>query len=315
MNTTLIPLAAFGFATWAAYAGGTLVFERFLKDRLRVRQRLAERFPTNASNSRTSLFKDLRLLHDETSKLKVGRWQRFGEMVSQSGVDVTAMRIVVLSVLLAWTVGFGTFLFAHWTIAILCTLFAAWAPFHYVLSRRKRRIRVVCEQLPDAFELMSRAVRAGQTMQSAMQIVATQTRAPLALEFARCCEQQNLGLPPAVAMGDLAKRTGVMELQFFVVAMLVQRQAGGNPIDILSNLSDVIRKRIRLQGRVRALTGEGRMQATVLSLLPVVALTVLWFLNRPYAEVLLERPWLLGGVVAAQSVGALWIRQIIQFEF
>jgi len=105
------------------------------------------------------------------------------------------------------------------------------APLIYVSLLRKVRIQSLCQQLPEAFELMSRAVKAGQTMPGAMNLVATQLKPPISLEFASCCEQQNLGLSHDIALQELARRTGVMELQLFVVAMLVQRHAGGNPIE------------------------------------------------------------------------------------
>jgi tight adherence protein B len=99
------------------------------------------------------------------------------------------------------------------------------------------------------------------------------------------------------------------------VTMLVQRHAGGNPIEILENLSDVIRKRVRLAGRVRACTGEGRMQAVVLSILPVMAFVALVMLNQKYAQILLDRPKLLMGVLFWQVVGIFWIRRIVNFQY
>lgn len=315
MNTTVISFAAFAAGACAAYAGWLFTFERFLKDRLRINRRLSSQFPTTSTQAKSSLFKDLRLFQDETSRTEKTRWQRFEEEVAQSGVTAPPARIVAFAVGFAGVLGIATFFLIHWSMAFVAAAMGGWLPFAYVLAKRRKRIAALCEQLPDAFELMSRAVRAGQTIPSAMQLVATQTKAPLGPEFAHCCEQQNLGLPPAIAMGDLAKRTGVVELQFFVVAMLVQRQAGGSPVDILDNLSDMIRNRIRLQGKVRALTGEGRMQATVLSLLPAVALAALWVLNRQYAEILFARPWVLLGILASQAVGGFWIRRIVNFDF
>jgi tight adherence protein B len=106
-----------------------------------------------------------------------------------------------------------------------------------------------------------------------------------------------------------------MELQLFVVAMLVQRRSGGNPIEILENLSEVIRKRVRLRGKVHACTSEGRMQAVVLSILPVLAFAALLFLNRTYAQILLDRPKLLLAVAGWQIVGIFWIRRIVNFQY
>src|SRR5690606_15117726 len=105
------------------------------------------------------------------------------------------------------------------------------------------------------------------------------------------------------------RRNNVMELQMFVVAMLVQRQSGGNPVELLDNLSKTIRKRLQLAGKVRAMTSEGRLQAVVLSVLPIVALGILLVVNPGYAKELLDRPMLLAGVLTSEAIGALWIRR------
>ncbi len=99
------------------------------------------------------------------------------------------------------------------------------------------------------------------------------------------------------------------------MALLVQRESGGNCAEILSNLSEVVRKRLRLVGRVKALTGEGRLQAAVLSLLPIAAFVAIYLLNREYANVLLQRPWLLVGLAASEILGTLWIRRIVTIEY
>ena len=130
----------------------------------------------------------------------------------------------------------------------------------------------------------------GQTMSGAMSLVAAQLKPPVSEEFACCCEQQNFGLPREVTLQELARRTSVMELQLFVVAMLVHGASGGNPVEILDNLSEVVRKRIRMVGKVKALTSEGRLQAVILSILPVGAFVAIYILNRSYAQLLLDRP-------------------------
>ena len=162
---------------------------------------------------------------------------------------------------------------------------------------------------------MARAVKAGQTVTGAFQIVARDLDPPLADEFAFCYEQQNLGRSPELALRDLARRTGVIELQMFVAALLVQRRSGGNIVELLTNLSSVVRKRLRLAGKVRALTSEGRLQALVLALLPIAVFIGLLVLNRPYVQVLLDRPHILGTLASLQVVGGLWVRKIINIDF
>jgi tight adherence protein B len=177
------------------------------------------------------------------------------------------------------------------------------------------RQRKLSRQLPEAFAMISRAVRAGQTIPSALQIIAEDFDPPISTEFARCYEQQNLGISRESALRQLAKRTGIMELQILVVALLVQAKSGGNLVELLDNLSTMIRKRLKLKDRVRALTGEGRMQALVLSILPVAALVGIIVLAPEYSQCLLERPWLLAGTAAAVAAGAFWVRRIVNFEY
>jgi tight adherence protein B len=163
--------------------------------------------------------------------------------------------------------------------------------------------------------MVSRAVRAGQTVPAALQIIAEDFDPPISTEFRQCYEQQNLGMSRESALRALASRTGIMELQIFVVALLVQAKSGGDLAELLDNLALVIQKRMKLQDRVRALTGEGRMQARVLMALPVAALVGILFLAPEYAAALLERPWLLVATAAIQGIGGLWIQRIIRIEY
>jgi tight adherence protein B len=202
-----------------------------------------------------------------------------------------------------------------WPVALAAAIVGFVGPLIYVSMVRAARIQALRMQLPEAFELMSRAVRAGQTMSGAMGLVATQLKPPVSVEFACCCEQQNFGLPREVTLQELARRTGVVELQLFVVAMLVHGTSGGNPVEILDNLSDVIRTRVRLIGKVKALTSEGRLQAVILSILPVGAFVAIFILNRSYAQLLLDRPRLMLTVLVFEALGALWIRRIVNFEY
>ncbi|CAE7505023.1 unnamed protein product, partial [Symbiodinium sp. CCMP2456] len=173
-----------------------------------------------------------------------------------------------------------------------------------LLARRHHRQRELCRQLPEAFEMISRAIKAGQTVPAALQIIADHFEKPIATEFALCYEQQNLGMSRESALRRLAARSGVMELQIFVVALLVQARSGGDLIELLDNLALMIRKRLKLGDRVRALTGEGRMQAMVLIVLPIAAFLGIVSMAPDYASCLLERPWLLCATAIAQVAGS-----------
>ena len=162
---------------------------------------------------------------------------------------------------------------------------------------------------------MSRVIRAGQTMAQAIQAVADEFAPPIAGEFAFCFEQQNLGLPPETALRELARRTGLLELKIFVLALLVQQQTGGNLAEMLDNLSIIIRERYRMRGKIQALTAEGRFQAIILLALPPGVFVMMLGLNSEYGAILLKHPPLIWITVISEAIGALWIRKIIHFDY
>jgi tight adherence protein B len=170
-------------------------------------------------------------------------------------------------------------------------------------------------QLPDAFDLMSRVLRAGQTMSQAMASVSEEFKAPVSMEFSYCVEQQNLGLAPEFALRDLARRTGLIEIKIFVLAMLVHRQTGGNLAELLDKLATIVRSRFRMRGKIKGLTAEGRMQGLILLGLPVMVFGAMMVVNRPYALKLLNLPVLLIVCLTMMTLGALWIRKIVNFDF
>jgi tight adherence protein B len=188
-------------------------------------------------------------------------------------------------------------------------------PLCYVQRVRRARTAKLLGQLPAAFELMSRVVRAGQTISQALRAVSDEFPPPLAAEFASCYEQQNLGLSLESALRDLARRTGLLEIKIFVLALLVQQQTGGNLAELLDKLSGIIRERFQMHGQIKTLTAEGRAQAAVLLVLPVVMFGLILFLNPDYASILLARPALIAGCLVSEGLGALWIRQIVNFDF
>ncbi|MBI3464453.1 MAG: type II secretion system F family protein [Planctomycetes bacterium] len=318
MSPQIITYLTFGAASLGVLGLGSLLFDSALRTRGRVNDRLRQEFGGRKDGSGESprLFKDLWISALGGGFPKPGLWRRFQNTVERSGVRVRPEQVLLwaaasglLGAALALSVA------SHWSVGIGGAAMGFAVPLLYVQRRYATRIHRLRAQLPEAFDLMSRGVRAGQTIAGAMQVVAADLKPPLAEEFAYCCEQQSLGLSPEVALRELAHRTGVIELQMFVVALLVQRQTGGNPVEVLNNLSAVIRKRLRLAGKVRALTAEGRLQAVVLSVLPAIMFVVLLFVNHSYAQVLLDRPRLLIGTVFSELLGALWIRKIVNFNY
>jgi tight adherence protein B len=299
----------------------SVVSDVYLRDRSRVSHRVDQEFRkrARARAEKSLLFKDLRALaaetlvgEDERPSLK----RQFEAMVEQAGLDITPARLLVISACSALGFGLlGGMIRHNPLVTAVAALVGAAAPILYVRSKRNARTEKLLSQLPDAFDLMSRVIRAGQTMSQALQAVADEFAPPVAGEFAFCYEQQNLGLSPEVALRELARRTGLLELKIFVLAMLVQQQTGGNLAELLDKLSTLIRERYKLRGKVKALTAEGRIQALILLGLPPALFVLMMFMNRTYAVVLLEHPSLIWITLISETLGALWIRKIINFDF
>ncbi len=189
------------------------------------------------------------------------------------------------------------------------------APIWRVKKCRDRRIEKLRSQLSDAFELMARVVRAGQTLGQALMAVADEFPQPISTEFAYCYEQQNLGLSPEVTFRDLTRRTGVIELKIFVLAVLVQQQTGGNLAELLTKLASVVRERYLIRGTIKTLTAEGRMQGWVLAGMPPCMLGLLLVINPSYAKVHFDHMNVLLVTFGFEALGILWIRKIVNFDF
>ncbi|MGH7170039.1 MAG: type II secretion system F family protein [Gemmataceae bacterium] len=301
------------------------------RDSFRTRRRMESEFykPEAKPAARTTLFKsasqfDLReLAADRLADLDAPLpepehldWRtRLQTTLAQSGLSLTMPQLAYLSVGMALAGLVIGMLLGGPVAAGLGAIGLGVAPLLYVRHLQKARHDRFLKQLPDAFDLMARVLRSGNSVPQAFQSVADSFEPPIAGEFTHCQEQQNLGLLPEVTYRELARRTGVLEIKIFVMAMLIQRQTGGNLSEVLERLAALVRERVRLRNHVRTLTAEGRMQAGVLLVLPPIMFLVMRFVNRPYADVLLDHPGLLAVMLASMAAGALWIRKIIQFDF
>jgi tight adherence protein B len=298
----------------------SIVSDLYLRDRSKVSQRVDDEFRkrVRARAQKSMLFKDLRGLVAEGvgEEERPSLQKRFEAMIEQSGLDITPQKLLVIAVCSALGLGLlGGLVRQSVLVAAVGAIIGAGLPIFFVNFKRNARSEKLLSQLPDAFDLMSRVIRAGQTMSQGLQAVADEFSPPIAGEFAFCYEQQNLGLPPETALRELARRTGLLELKIFVLAMLVQQQTGGNLAELLDKLSLIIRERYKLRGKIQSLTAEGRMQAMVLLGLPPGLFLIMLVLNRSYASVLLEHPSLIWATLISELLGGLWIRKIVNFDF
>jgi tight adherence protein B len=299
----------------------SIISDLVARDRARVNRRLDEeaRKQQRERIQKSALFKNLGQLAAEAAADEDARptlRQRFHGAVEQCGLNLTPQRLLAFMAVAALLVGGPVGLLRQSIITGLALgVLGGSVPLLYVLMKRKARLEKMMAQLPDAFDLMGRNIRAGHTISQALQAVADEFDQPLAGEFAYCYEQQNLGLSPELAMRDLARRTGLLEVKIFVLALLVQQQSGGNLAELLDKLSAVIRERFRIRGKIRSLTAEGRMQALVLLVLPVLLMFALMVLSQDYADALAKAPNMIVGMLIAEAIGAMWIRKIINFDF
>jgi tight adherence protein B len=171
--------------------------------------------------------------------------------------------------------------------------------------------------LPDALELISRALRAGHSLASGISLVAEEMRAPINKEFNRVFEEQNLGIPLETSLDNLTDRIPNLDLRFFATAVILQRQTGGDLAEILDKIGYLVRERFKIWGQVQALTGEGRLSGIVLLALPPVLFLAVYRLNPDYVMPLFTDPMgrqMLAGAVVMQLLGAIVIKKIINIK-
>lgn len=190
-------------------------------------------------------------------------------------------------------------------------------PCFYLKHRRSSRLKNFNNSLPDAIDLMARALRAGHSLSSAIEVLSEQAGKEVAAEFSAVFRQQNFGLPIRDALLQMAERVPSKDLRFMVTAMLVQKETGGNLTEILDRTTHVIRERLRIEGEVRVRTSQGRLTGWILSLLPVLMLFLLNIVDPDYGHILLHDPtgqkllYLGAGLIV---IGSFFISKIVKIQ-
>jgi tight adherence protein B len=190
-------------------------------------------------------------------------------------------------------------------------------PWVWLWNKRRSRLAKFGSQLSDALELVARALRAGHSLAAGMHVVAEEMPSPIADEFGRVFEEQNLGIPIEESMRSMCDRVPNLDLRFFVTSVVIQRQTGGDLAEILDKIGYVIRERFRILGQVKALTGEGRLSGIVLIALPFALFGFMLNAKPDYVESLwttdLGKKMSIAAIIA-QVVGALVIRKIVNIK-
>ncbi len=201
--------------------------------------------------------------------------------------------------------------------ALVAAAALAATPLLILRYQKQQRLREFARYLPEAIDLISRALRAGHSVTAAIEIVGEECPEPVRTEFREVYRQQNFGLPMRDALLQLAQRMPLPELGFIVTAILLQRETGGNLVEVLDRTTAVIRERLRIQGEIRIYTAQGRLTGWILSALPIAMFFLLSMANRGYTRVLIEDPTgrkLVYGGLSLMVVGALAIHKIVDVK-
>jgi tight adherence protein B len=268
-----------------------------------------------------SIVKERLLSESPTMQRLLMRVPRVGavdRVLQQSGLSWNVSTLVGVTAVIFLVVFFAA---SYLGIPALIRLAGAAAvaalPYLYVARARSKRLIRFDEQLPDALDLMGRALRAGHAFPTALKMVGDEMSEPLASEFVIAFDEVNFGIAMQDALMNLATRVPSTDLRYFVIAVLIQRETGGNLSELLSNISKIIRDRIKLIGHVRVLSAEGKMSAWVLGLLPFGAALMIQLTNPQFLEVLYTDPGgrkMLGFCAVMMVLGVLAMRKIIRIR-
>ncbi len=285
-------------------AGGSIllmygIFQVVVESRQSERKRMEERLRGSSGASardRKAIESVLKREAREEAKdfvsQMVGRLSfipKVQNLLDQANVDWSATRMMSNLFGLAGIVLIGLLVFGFGTLtAAGCGASVVLVPLMYLSARRRSRMKKLTHQLPDVFEMMSQALRAGHSLASAIQLIHEQMPDPIAREFGRVFHEQNLGIKIEDALLSMADRVDSLDVRFFVTAVLIQRTTGGDLAEVLDKIGGLIRQRIELYGMVQALTAEGRLSGWVLFGLPIVAFLAAMFLSPGYADTMLN---------------------------
>lgn len=292
------------FVAWNAYRGPEVT---------RIQRRLQA---MSAVSGNTNSLTKQRLLAQAPGMhkllLQIPRVQQLDKIILQSGLDMSVAGFIALTLLS----GVAGVLFAYWIglplVAVVAVgVAAALVPMFYMLGAKNKRIHRIEEQLPDALDLMGRAMMAGHAFPSALQMVGSEMPEPIASEFRLVFDEINYGIAAQEALINLTVRVPSTDLSYFVIAVLIQRETGGNLAELLGNISELIRARLKLLGTVRVLSAEGRLSAWILTLLPFALGFVLQIVNPNFLSVLWTDPMGLkmtgiAGLMMVLGIFAMW---------
>ena len=244
--------------------------------------------------------------------------ERLARLLEQAGQETRAYRLVLLAMCLSFGgMLAGWILSRWWPVALACGVIGLVAPFVVVMRQRSQRFARFEEQMPDAIDMIQRALKAGHPFNHCLKLVAEDMEQPISREFELTFADLSFGNDPRRALFGLLQRVPSVSVTALITAVIVQREAGGNLAENLAKISGVIRGRFRFQRRVRTLSAEGRLSGWILSMTPLVLFAVLWMLHPEYLGKLTDDPnggTLITCAAVMGAIGILWIRRLVRIE-
>ncbi len=319
MTAPILLLVAFALA---ALLAGSLLFSRLRTGHREVRNRLTLlelgriRSEDAPDVLKKEILSDVPLANRVLAKIPL--LPRLDRRLAQAGTRMRVGTFLLLCALLS-ALGFLGGALLHWPFAVTAAVgvLLPLAPNGWVNARRKARGAKFLSQFPDALEMFARSLRAGHAFTGALQLVGQEMPDPVGPEFRRVFEEQNLGIPLRQALLDLAERVAILDVRFFVTAVLIQRDTGGNLAEIVDKISHVVRERFRIQGQLRIHTAQARMTGILLALLPLGVALAIGMLNPEFLKPLWSDrigQFLVALAVVMQAAGAVVIRRIIRIK-
>jgi tight adherence protein B len=322
MSPTLIAFLIFILVAGAAFGALWLVNQRSARARL-IKERLANerKGPERAPEDELALLRDEQLSEIPAIDTLLRRSARVSElqkMLVQGGLEMRAGNFLGLSALAGAAAAFIGYSFTRRAEVVwIGLMIGAVLPYAYASVRRNRRFEKFEELFPEAIDTLARAVRAGHAFTTALEMITSEVAEPVAGEFRQLFEEQKFGMPVRDALMNLTERVPLVDVKFFVTAVMLQRETGGNLAEILDNLSYVIRERFKIQRQVRVYTAQGRLTMALLMGMPPIIVIVMLAINRDFIHPLFADPighTLLVAGICLQTVGYFVIRKIIRIR-
>jgi tight adherence protein B len=319
----IISFLVFVFALFLVLGAYLLATHGTDKKRARLQKRLSEALLHSAQTedidvvlARNELMSEIPWMNQ--MMINIQATLHLKRMLDQADLHITPSRLLMFSFMAGMLGGLAaSVLTVFIPLMVLVGLACASIPLLHVWYKRKKRFDKFLEQLPEALELVSRALSAGHAFSEALHMVSTEMPEPIATEFRKAYEEQNLGLSIKLALENLTQRIPLLDLKMCVTAVLIQRETGGNLAEILEKVAYTIRERFRILGDLKTLTTSSRMSAWLLCGLPIFVALAVTFLNPEYMSVLWTDPrghYLIALALFMQITGMLIVRKILRIQ-